>query len=216
MFPKLLACCLALTGQRAGAFAPDPRPGFGTGCRNKNNNKNNNNNGALSSLLKNHEFGFKAFSSSFPTKRDPRKKKPTSQAQPSPSSPKQNDMSMFLKGDDEDTPSDAGSGGFAPLEVHAGSDESIRRLEEVEDVFRNERLYEHDPGPVGTAGRDASVAVPKPHRRHRGVAMTDRHGIGADEDCSARPKKLIYYDYEGTVSKVRRNLCHNPSGGYYD
>uniref|UniRef100_A0A7S4AG56 Calmodulin n=1 Tax=Pseudo-nitzschia australis TaxID=44445 RepID=A0A7S4AG56_9STRA len=211
--PLLSLVCLGLSKQVATAFSLAPRLGSSS-------------NSALHfSLLKKHEFGFKSFSSSFPTKTKKQQREnkdeneegkttatATATATTTPSL-KKNDMSMFLErdGDEKLTQEE--------LDFFMTKDESIQQLEDVEEFFRSEL-------PLGIAmnekGRAAPFATAHDDQKEKqqrlpkndAIKMTDNNGMSVDEDCPS--KKLMYYNYEGTRSKINRNLCNNPADSYFD
>ena len=115
---------------------------------------------------------------------------------------------MFLVQDGESEE----QSGFDALEFFMIQDESIQRLEEVEDIFRQE------PNGIMMAEHQGFV-----HREHIGttnpfgsdaIRMTKDTGISIDEERV--PKKVMYYDYDGTLSKIKRNLYDEPVKFYTD
>lgn len=122
------------------------------------------------------------------------------------------DLSMFIKSEDEEEDGDAG---FDPLEFFMTTDESIQKLEEVESFFREE--------PMGIMMEEVTGVVPSPeertvHKKH--IATTkpipsDKIKMAVDDDNIVNDevpetKKVMYYDYDGSLSKIKGNLCDSP------
>jgi len=125
----------------------------------------------------------------------------------------ENDMSMFLSEEDQSSET---------LEFDMSSDESIQRLEEVEDLFRQEHggiMMEEQTGVVplpSFAHLSFARREQQHHHQHMhtnpvasdAIKMTQTTGIGIDEEPVT--KKVIYYEFDGTLSKIKRNMCDKP------
>lgn len=130
----------------------------------------------------------------------------------------ENDMSMFLSEEDQSSET---------LEFFVTSDESIQRLEDVEDLFRQEHggiMMEEQTGRVPLPSfAHPSFARREHHHDHHhdhhhhmhtnpiasdAIKMTQTTGIGIDE--TRVTKKVMYYEYDGTLSKIKRNMCDKP------
>lgn len=227
---SLVACLVPLRySYTATAFSFSLAPRLGRSTARIGGNGYYDYDSALCSLPKNqNKLGFKSFSSSIskPAAEDDGEQQADTVTPPS--TPK-NDLSMFLKQDDDD---DDVVSGEAELEFEffVTKDESIQRLEEVEEFFRNEPqgiMMEEKEGILPVADRDPGgdrvvpsrnpdILVAHNHNNQRigTIKMTDNHGIGVDED---RPtKKLMQYYYEGTLSKIKRNLYRHPLNDFFD
>lgn len=132
------------------------------------------------------------------------------------SSIRDNDLSMFLAQDDEEQPD-----GFDALEFFMTQDESIQKLEEVEQLFREE--------PTGIMMEEITGVVPVPsiqvhNKDFQHIATTNPiasdkiqmrkdTGIGIIEE-EIESKKLLYYNYDGSLSKIKENLVNIPHNYY--
>mmetsp|Transcript_6078 Transcript_6078/g.15080 ORF Transcript_6078/g.15080 Transcript_6078/m.15080 type:complete len:128 (+) Transcript_6078:2-385(+) len=117
--------------------------------------------------------------------------------------------------DDDDDDDTHGLSVSEELEFFVTQDESIQRLEEVEGLFRNNvapDVRNNNFGVAVVATQQKKTERKPPPERFGAVKMTDNNGIGVDQDSPS--KKLIYYQYEGTLSKIRRNLYNNPYNEY--
>mmetsp|Transcript_21253 Transcript_21253/g.43707 ORF Transcript_21253/g.43707 Transcript_21253/m.43707 type:complete len:203 (+) Transcript_21253:53-661(+) len=123
----------------------------------------------------------------------------------------ENDLSMFIKSEAEEDV----DGGFDPLEFFMTTDESIQKLEEVESFFREE--------PMGIMMEEVTGVVPSPEERtvrKKHIATTkpipsDKIKMAEDADNIAidevpETKKVMFYDYDGSLSKIKGNLCDSP------
>lgn len=209
--PLLTLVSLGLSQQVATAFSIAPRLGSSS-----SSTCNNDSSALHFSLLKKHEFGFQSFSSSFPTtktKKTQRENKDENEEKTTTlPPPKTNDMSMFLERDgDEKLQED--------MDFFMTKDESIQRLEDVEEFFRNEPQQGIAMKETGGAAPFAAAHDDQKQKQQRlpknaAIKMTDSNGMSVDEDCPS--KKLIQYNYEGTRSKMNRNLCNSPADSYFD
>ena len=149
--------------------------------------------------------------------------------------------------------------GFDALEFFITNDESIQRLEEVENFFRGEPqgiMMEEQGGVIpfghgyGRSNQDYQVQNNNNKKKKNndedvdvdaitssymagdgqmrpatlvpesngGIMMTEDTGIGIigiDENARTS-KKVMYYNYDGTLSKIKRNLYDNPVECYTD
>lgn len=146
--------------------------------------------------------GYKSFSSSFPINEQDVQEDESSAS--SSSSIRENDLSMFL----------------------AQVDESIQRLKEVEEYFRKEPfgiMMEEQTGVVPIPLNKSKIRFDqKKEHNHKHIAIPipsdkiklakDTSGIGIDEELVS--KKVVQYEYDGTLSKIKRNMCNMPVNYY--
>jgi len=161
--------------------------------------------------------GFKAFSSSFPNNRPGSKKRGTENFSEDDAIPT-NDLSMFLADQEDET-------SFDPLEFFMTQDESIQKLEEVEEFFRQEPsgiMMEEQFGVVPSAEnrkkqyrtkKDSHVAATTNPIASETIRMKhDNFDINFEEDPVS--KRVFLYNYDGTLSKIKANLADKPTKHY--
>jgi hypothetical protein len=126
-----------------------------------------------------------------------------------------NDLSMFV-----DLEGKSKEDGFNALEFFMIKDESIQQLEEVEALFREEQagfMMEEQTGVVPSIENKnifhkEHIATTNPVASDKNNMKTKNTGIGIDEN--PMPKRLMHYDYQGSLSKVKCNLQDNSDMSY--
>ena len=111
------------------------------------------------------------------------------------------------------------------LDFFMKADESIQRLEEVEDSLCNEPfgfMMEEQPGVVPAVPSNTNTEQTNKIRVHKNVAIPvpsdkiklakDTSGIGINEERVS--KKVVQYEYDGTLSKIKRNMYNTPANYY--
>ena len=120
---------------------------------------------------------------------------------------RENDISMFLNLEEK-------SGGFDSLELFMTADASIQKLEEVEDFFREEPMgimMEEQSGVVPSIQqgvRKENIATTNPVANNKIKMVEKPDTISIDEE--PMPKNVMYYDYDGSLTKIKSNLCDSP------
>ena len=148
--------------------------------------------------------------SSFPTEQESDESKGIKEEEPEV---RENDLSMFLKSKEEEA---KGQGGFDPLEFFMTIDESIEKLEEVENFFREEPMgimMEEQTGVIPSTTEERTVS--KEHIATTNPIASDMIQLEIDTDSiviDEKPvsKKVMYYDYDGSLTKIKSNLCDSP------
>lgn len=152
----------------------------------------------------------------FPTNKEDVQKDESSS---SSSSLRENDLSMFLAQKEESQMDNCA------LDFFMKADESIQRLEEVEDSLCNEPfgfMMEEQPGVVPAVPSNTNTEQTNKIRVHKNVAIPvpsdkiklakDTSGIGINEERVS--KKVVQYEYDGTLSKIKRNMYNTPANYY--
>jgi hypothetical protein len=120
---------------------------------------------------------------------------------------RENDISMFLNPEEK-------SGGFDSLEFFMTADASIQKLEEVEDFFREEPMgimMEEQSGVVPSIQQGfhkENIATTNPVANDKIKMVEKPDTISIDEE--PMPKNVMYYDYDGSLTKIKSNLCDSP------
>ena len=162
----------------------------------------------------------------FPTnKENAPKEDASSSSSSSSSSIRENDLSMFLAQKEESQMDNCA------LDFFMKADESIQRLEEVEEFFCKEPfgiMMEEQTGVVPGVPSSANASAEQTNkiRVHKTVAPTaaipvpsdkiklakDTSGIAINEERVS--KKVVQYEYDGTLSKIKRNMYDTPANYY--
>lgn len=126
---------------------------------------------------------------------------------------RENDLSMFLKSKEEE---ENGEGGFDPLEFFMAIDESIQKLEEIENFFREEPTGIMMEEQTGVIPSTKERTVSKEHIATTNPVASDKIKMSIVTDSiviDEKPmsKKVMYYDYDGSLTKIKGNLCDSPA-----
>lgn len=140
--------------------------------------------------------------SSFPTEQESEESNDSKNDEPEVV--RENDLSMFLATQEEEQ-----KGGFDPLEFFmtvTPVDESIQKLQEVEDFFREENMgimMEEQTGVIPTRDYDKKehIASTKPVASDTITMKShDSETINIEEDPA--PKRVFYFDHDSFGSKT--------------